>query len=30
MSQWLVAPKTFDLDKVRDELLATLRRSWTP
>lgn len=30
MSQWLVAPKTVDLDQVRDELLITLRRSWTP
>lgn len=30
MSQWLVAPKTIDLDQVRDELLVTLRRSWTP
>jgi len=28
MSQWLVAPETVDLDRVRDTYIASLRRSW--
>ena len=30
MSQWLIAPDSIDLDKVRDAYLAGLRRSWKP
>lgn len=30
MAQWLIAPKSIDLDAVRDAYIAGLRRSWEP
>jgi AcrR family transcriptional regulator len=30
MAQWLIAPKSIDLDPVRDTYIAGLRRSWKP
>ena len=30
MGQWLIAPDSVDLDAVRDNFIAGLRRSWMP
>jgi AcrR family transcriptional regulator len=30
MAQWLIAPKSIDLDAVREAYIAGLRRSWKP
>jgi hypothetical protein len=30
MAQWLIAPKSIDLDAVRDAYIAGLRRNWEP
>jgi hypothetical protein len=30
MGQWLIDPESVDLDAVRDNFIAGLRRSWMP
>jgi hypothetical protein len=30
MGQWLIDPRSVDLDAVRDSFIAGLERSWTP